>query len=186
MKNTVLFFLIVLKAFTSCAQSLPQTMRRTLAQDTAIQGYPCTKGYAWLYRDGSLNRCTVARETAFGEAQIPAGSIIELLPNGTTHYVLLAHNANVLGYSAMGGGVLGPGEGAVTSFYPDGKLRSVYLVGDRTIHGVPCRGAQWGILTDPVNGGNYVEFYEDGRLRSCKLTQDDGGQKSGQRLILPH
>jgi len=183
MRHIILFVVLISAVFSATAQQ-PQLTREKLATDTVIQTYPCAKEYAWFYQDGALNRCTVSRDTRFGQAQIPTGSIIELWPNGTTRYVMLAHNAVVLGYNVMGGSFLGPSEGSVLTFYPSGKLRSVYLVDDQTIQGVPCRGDQWGILTDPIDGGNQVEFYEDGKLRSCKLTRDYAGQQSGHRLTL--
>lgn len=161
------------------------TTRRSLDQNTTIQGYPCAQGHAWFFQDGHLSRCTISREANFGEAQIPKGSIVELWPDGTTKYVMLAHAATVAGFLARGGGPLGPAEGSITSFYRSGKLRSLYLVDDQTIQGVPCRSGKWGIFTDPVNGGNFVEFYENGKLKSCKLTRDYGGQSRGHRLVLP-
>lgn len=105
MRTAILLILIVSGAFAAGADNQPQLTRRKLAQDTVIQGYPCQRGYAWLYPDGRLNRCFVSEET-------------------------------------------------------------------------------WGILTDPFHGGNFVELYENGSLRSCKLTRDYGGQKRGYRLLL--
>lgn len=182
---SVVLLLILGLLLTARIASQSPTTRQALAQDTVIQGYPCAKGYAWFYPSGHLNRCAVSSQTAFGEARIPAGSIIQLRPDGTTQYVMLAHNTRVAGYDARGGSFLGPSEGDITAFYPSGQLRSVYLVGNQTIQGVPCRGGQWAIFTDPVNGGDAVEFYKNGTLRSCKLTRDYGGGKSGHRIVLP-
>lgn len=161
------------------AQPQPQTHRATLKQPTVIQGYPCAKGYAWYYADGSLNRCSVSRETAFAEAQIPAGSIIVLLPDGKPKYVLLSHDTPVAGNLCMGGSWLGPGEGSATAFYPSGKLKQCYLAGDQTVQGVPCMNG--GISGDGAGGG--VIFHENERLKSCKLTKDYGGQRKGERFV---
>ena len=177
------FFLVL--TFVLLASGQPEATRRHLAGNTTIQGYPCAKGYAWVFPDGRLSRCTVSIDTSFGEAQIPKGSIIELWSDGTTDYVLLAHSAKIAGFLARGGGPLGPAEGSITRFYRSGKLRSLYLVHDQVIQGVPCRSGSWAILTDPINGGNFVEFYEDGKLKSCKLTRDFEGQIRGKRLELP-
>ena len=176
--------LLLALSLQALAAEAPDTARKHLQQNTIIQGYPCAKGYAWFFCDGHLSRCFVSEETSFGEARIPQGSVIELLPDGSTRYVMLAHNSKILDFEARGGGLLGPAEGATTDFYPNGKLRSLYLVHDQTIQGVPCRGGQWGIFTDPVNGGNFVEFYENGKLKGCKLTHDYGGQLQRHRLTL--
>jgi hypothetical protein len=70
---------------TGWAQSKPQTHRKTLDQPAEIQGYPCAKGYAWFFADGKLANCFVSRDIAFGEATVPAGSWITLLPDGKPH-----------------------------------------------------------------------------------------------------
>lgn len=186
MRNAILFFIILFAVLVSaCAASTPATERRKLAQNTTIQGYPCARGWAWFYAGGSLRQCAVSRQATFGEARIPAGSIIVLTPDGKPHHVFLSQDCSLAGYNVRGGGILGPSEGDVTAFYPDGKLRSIYLVADQTIQGVPCRGGEWGIFTDPFGGGNHVEFYENGNLRACKLTRAFGGRKGGERIELP-
>jgi len=163
----------------------PQVTRRTLASAQGIQGYPCAKGYAWFYADGRLNQCTVSRDAAFGEATVPEGSIIVLRPDGKPHHVFLSRDADIAGYRAMGGGLLGTAEGPVTAFYPSGKPKSIYLVGNQIVQGVPCRGGQWGIVTDPIGGGNAIVLYENGKLHGCKLTKDFDGVRRGQRIVRP-
>jgi hypothetical protein len=166
-----------------CDTRGPDVSRRNLEHTTEIQGYSCAKGYAWFYADGRLEQCVVSRETAFDDAHVPAGSIIVLRPDGRPNYCFLSHDTLIAGYRAMGPGWLPVAEGSITAFYPSGKLKSIYLVRDQTIQGVPCRGGQWGILTDPFGGGNHVEFYENGKLRGCKLTKTFSGIRHGGRFI---
>jgi antitoxin component YwqK of YwqJK toxin-antitoxin module len=166
-----------------CDTSRPAVFRRKLEHTTEIQGYSCAKGYAWFYAAGQLERCGVSRETVFGDAHVPAGSIIVLRPNGSPRYCFLSHDTLIAGYRVMGPGWLPVAEGVTTAFYPSGKLKSIYLVEDQAIQGVPCRSGQWGIFTDPFGGGNHVEFYETGKLRGCKLTRDFSGVRRGQRFI---
>ncbi len=160
-------------------------IRKKLGQDAVIQGYPCMHGYAFFYPSGRLNRCFVSHQTAFGEAQLPSGSVIDLWPDGAVKDAMLAHDATVEGYDVSGGSFLGPSEGAVTTFYRSGKLHTAYLVHNQSIQGVPCRGSQLSIFTDPINGGNFIVLYPDGKLRACKVTLDYGGQKPGHRVVLP-
>ena len=161
------------------AQSKPQTYRKTLDQPTEIQAYPCAKGYAWFFADGKLANCTVSRDVAFGEATIPAGSWITLLPDGKPRIAQMKHDARVAGVTCRGGGLLGPSEGPMVAFYPNGKLKQCFLAGDQTVQGVPCMSG--GILGDGFGGG--VMFYESGKLKSCKLTADFGGQHKGDRYM---
>jgi hypothetical protein len=178
-KTALCAFLLCSLASTAWAGSKPQTHRKKLDQPAEIQGYPCAKGYAWFFADGKLANCTVARETAFGEATIPAGSWITLLPDGRPRIAQMKHDAMVAGVTCMGGSWLGPSEGAMTAFYPSGKLEGCYLAGNQTVQGVPCMNG--GIFGDGLGSG--VGFYESGKLKSCKLTKDFGAQHKGERFV---
>ena len=177
----------ILLVFALCSLScqvrangaLPHVNRKTLDQPTEIQGYPCAKGFAWFFDDGRLNRCTVTREIAFGEARIPAGSYIGLHPDGTPDIVQMIHDAPILGMTCSGGSLLGPGEGSVVAFYPSGKLKQCYLAGDQTVQGVPCMSG--GFFADGRGGG--AKFHENGKLASCKLTKDFGAWRKGDRFV---
>jgi hypothetical protein len=176
--------LLVLFSLPLWSAEPPRTIRRPLAAATKIQEYPCDRGYAWFYSDGRLSRCTLSREASFGEALLPSGSIIHLTEQGRPQFAFLSHNAVLGGYEVMGGSWLGTGEGNITAFYPSGKLKSAYLVRDQWVQGVPCRGGQWGILTDPQHGGNAVQFYENGKLKGCKVSVDFQGVASRHRIAL--
>jgi hypothetical protein len=190
MKIALLFALVLCTVFENVSTaSEPNAVRAKILHDTIIQGYPCARGEAWFYPDGSLNQCTVSRGTSFGEAQIPRRSVIELWPSGATRYLTLSHNAILSGYRALGGSALfriGSFQPSINTFYPSGKLRTIYLVDDQIIQGIPCRGGAASLSYASLQGGNQVDFYEDGQLRSCKLTRDYAGQRSGQRLLLPY
>jgi hypothetical protein len=159
----------------------PHTSRKTLDQPTEIQGYPCDKGYAWFFDDGRLSRCTVTRETAFGEARIPAGTYIALNPDGTPSFIQMSHDATILGLICQGGSLLGSGEASVVAFYPSGKLKVCYLAGDQSVQGVPC--AAGGLLATLNGVEPGVLFYESGKLRACKLAKDYGAQRKGERFV---
>ena len=91
----------------------------------------------------------------------------------------MKHDAKVAGVTCMGGSWLGPSEGAMTAFYPSGKLERCYLAGNQTVQGVPCMNG--GILGDGTGSG--VRFHESGKLKSCKLTKDFGGLGEGGRFV---
>jgi hypothetical protein len=184
-RATKLAFPLLLVGFlcSACAPKPVQDQRRALDQATTIQGYPCAKGYAWYYADDRLNRCTVTRDMAFGEAWIPAGSIIQLQPDGSPQLALMRHNAPVRGVRCAGGGLLGPAEGSITEFYPSGKLKLCFLAGDQTVQGVPCvAGGFWAAM---MGHEAPVEFREDGKLKSCWLAADFDGKHRGDKFAEP-
>jgi len=168
-----------------CLASEPNAIRNKLDHDSTIQGIPCARGDAWFYPNGALNQCTLSRSTKIGDVLAPRHSVVEVWPNGAPHYLTIPRSAMVGGYRVMGSRA-GSSSTVVSTFYSDGKLRSVYLVGDQTIEGVPCRGgSEWNLLAEPGNDSNYVEFFDDGTLESCRLAHEYGGHSSGQRFSRP-
>jgi hypothetical protein len=179
MKLNLVFSLILAGAGLLAAQP-PQVTRKNLHQPQTIQGYPCARGIAWFFTDGKLQRCTVDRETAFGEEQIPADTYIALNPDGTPRFIQMSHDAPIMGLNCLGGSWLGSGEGAVVDFYPSGKLELCYLAHAQLVQGVPCaRGGFWESFSHVDPG---VSFYESGKLKACKLAKDFGGEKAGTRF----
>jgi hypothetical protein len=179
-ENTLLVVILCCLQCIASAGLRPEDHRKRLREPAEIDGYPCAQGYAWFYADGHLNQCTVSRDTGFGEAEAPAGSIVVLLPNGKPKYLMLVHNAPVLGYQCMGGGPLGPAEGAMTLFYPSGKLRLCWLAEDQVVQGVPCMAAGGFFGTLFHYGGASTSFHENGKLHSCTLSKDYRGKRRGE------
>ena len=184
-KLPILFSLFALLlcglSLVAMAGTPPTVTRKTLDQPTEIQGYPCAKGNAWFFDEGRLNRCTVTREIAFGEARIPAGSYIALHPDGTPDLAQMPGDAPILSLKCQGGSWLGPGEGSVVAFYPSGKLKLCFLAGNQQVQGVPCaHGGFWATLSGVDPG---VLFDESGKLRACRLARDYGAQHKGERFV---
>jgi hypothetical protein len=172
---------------TQTAQSRTAAQRTKLQQDTEIQGYPCAKGYAMVYPSGHLASCSVSRETAFGEALIPAGSIIDLEWTGKPKGAMMAHNTVIAGVKCSGGNwLLGPSEGAMTMFYLSGKLQQCWLAGDQSVQGVPCMTAGFiGLFGDGARRDGGAKFYESGKLESCTLAKAFGGKRRGEHFQQP-
>jgi antitoxin component YwqK of YwqJK toxin-antitoxin module len=167
---------------TGETSSQPKTTKKNLDKAQVIQKYSCAKGDAWFYEGGKLNRCTLAQDTKISSATVPAGSLIDLLPDGTLSYAMMLRPVTINGALCDGGGLLGPSEGAMTSFYPSGKLKACFLKNDQTVGGVPC--AKGGIIKATLGHQYAVEFYETGKLKSCGLAIDYGGKKKGEQIQL--
>lgn len=174
--NLLIVALLLLFAIAAHAGSRRQSLDRT----TTIAGYPCARGYAWFYANGKLDTCTLAAESRFGEATLPAGSLISLDEAGQIKSARMSHDTRIRGLLCRGGGPLGPGEGDMVAFYPSGKLREIFLAEDQSIDGVPC--AHGGLGTTLRHGDPRVVLNEDGSLRSCRLARDFGGQKQNNRF----
>lgn len=169
---------IVASAVSASAQA-PE--RRKLHHGAMVDSYPCAKGYAWFYANQKLKSCTVAVEIPFGSVTIPAGSIIDLTPEGKPALVQMSHETLLNGYRCQGGSLLGAGEGPVVAFYPDGKLREFFLAADQTIDGVPC--AHGGLVTSTLHGDPSVQLDPDGHLKSCRLADNYGSLLKGERYV---
>jgi len=193
MRITIRALAVLLVATAGCgvaqtAQPRPETHRTKLRQATDIEGYPCDKGYAWFYADGRLSECFITQDIDIGEAHIPKGSIIQLFSVQDERRrligVMLSHNTVIGGVRCSGGNwLLGPAEGAGTTLYPDGTLYACSPVEDQVVQGVPCRhddgpvGILYGLWVKHQDYDHGIEFYRNGRLKSCGLAEDFNGQK---------
>jgi antitoxin component YwqK of YwqJK toxin-antitoxin module len=160
--------------------SQPKPAKKNLDKAQVIQGHACAKGDAWFYEGGKLSRCTLSQDAKIGNAIVPAGSLIDLLADGTLSYAMMLRPVTINGALCDGGGLLGPSEGAMTSFYPSGKLKSCFLKANQTVGKVPC--AKGGIIKATLGHEYAVEFYETGKLKSCGLAMDYGGKKKGEQI----
>jgi len=185
MKRLLWFCLLVTFCASICKASEPNAVRNKIAHDATIQGFPCARGVAWFYPDGSLNQCTLARPAALGDVRVPRGSVVELWPSGAAHFLLLPHSGVLAGHHVRGGTRVAFSRGATTAFYRTGELRSFYLAGNENIQGVPCHGGAWNTFADPTGAENMVELYQDGKLESCKLSRDFSGFRAGERIVMP-
>ena len=98
MNRLTMVVLFGCSAVAGWAQMPAGTHTTKLSKTAAIQGYLCAKDYAWFYADGHLGGCTVARNTDFGDARVPAGSVINLTQDGKPSTVFLKHDTNIGGY----------------------------------------------------------------------------------------
>jgi hypothetical protein len=173
--------LVLLFAALATVTTLAQAPeRRKLQHGTMVDSYPCAKGYAWFYANQKLKSCTLAVEIPFGSVTVPAGSIIDLTPEGKPALVQMSRAAVLNGFHCQGGSLLGPSEGAVVAFYPDGRLRELFLSEDQTIDGVPCAH---GGLVSTLHGDPSVQLDPDGHLKSCRLSENYGSLLKGDRFV---
>src|SRR5579863_9840141 len=113
MKYLLLLCLSLPLCVSVCTASEPNALRNKITRDTTVQGYPCARGEAWFFPDGSLNQCNLSRPAAIGsDLRVPRGAVIELWPDGPAHFLLLHHSAILSGYRVRGGTQHGLARGA--------------------------------------------------------------------------
>jgi hypothetical protein len=107
----------------------------------------------------------LARDHSFGTIVLPVRTEVTLRPDGTPSTLFLGEDATLDGHLCRGKYP----RGWVSSFFPNGRLRSCYVAKLETIDGIPCRaGSFWGEVT----GGVVVVFHDNGRLQACRLAGD--------------
>ncbi|NOY76622.1 MAG: hypothetical protein GXO76_02000, partial [Calditrichaeota bacterium] len=122
-----------------------------------IQGYPCI-GWTWFYQNGRLDNFELSQTVTIQGIEIPAKSRVFLRKeDGTLEQCYFSKDLIIQGYPCDGGH-----KKEATGFYPNGKLRFIFLTEPRTIQGIPCR-----------HGGlSIIQFHESGRLKQCELPHD--------------
>jgi hypothetical protein len=159
----------------------PSLEKENLVLPAEIHGYPCARGPAVFYDGTTLESCRLNRDAPFGEARLPAGSVIHLTPEGQFAFALLSRPTMVGGHACQGDGRVNP-----VVFYPGGKLKECWLASPEQIQGVPCARSTPATTTS-VAGGS-AEFYENGKLRRCTLSRplvfEDVHLGAGAHIVL--
>lgn len=135
------------------------------AMDTVIiQGVPC-QGHVEYYSNGKLKTCTLAREDTLSGQPLPEGTVVTFNPEGVLDWCFLQKDEEIQGHLCKG-----QGHGWMTCFHPNGKLRIAWLGRDEEIQGVPVAEYNW--WADAFGKGAGTYFWENGRLRRCRLSRD--------------
>ena len=147
-----------------------------LAKDTEIAGRTCHQGYVHVHANGVPAAFEAAEEILLPHVVIPTGAWVRQDPEGRVTSVAFPQDQEVQGYRCRGTG--GP-KGAQVSFHPNGAIRLFYLAEPTRIDGIPC---------DAGLARGWVELYEDGRLRSARLSEDvqfgSRHYRRGERLTM--
>jgi hypothetical protein len=147
-----------------------------LKEDMVIGGRPCKKGWLHLHANNVPAAFTAAHEIEEGRLKIPVDTWVLQTAEGVVTTCAFPRDTEVQGILCKG---TGGAKGAQVAVYPSGALKQVFLARDMRIQEVPC-------AADAISGA--VEFYEDGKLKSCLLsesyTRDGAVHKKGTRLQL--
>lgn len=124
-----------------------------------IQGLSC-KVPVKYHPNGELRSCFLARDDTLSGQPFPEGTLLFFSESGDLKWCYLSKDTEIQGYLCKG-----KEDGFRTRFYSVDKLKRIWLARDEIIDNVPC--AKYAYFSR-----NDVTFHENGRLQSCKLSED--------------
>jgi hypothetical protein len=160
-----------------------EDLKRTkLSEPTEFQGVMCQR-HTWTRENGDLHSCTLAEDTSFGKADLPAGAFITLDDDGRPRFSFLPRDMRIQGHLCRGGG-----HSFSTGFHPSGALRTCWLAEPEEVEGIPCaRVSGWEFfraLFGMPNGSTV--FHENGRLARCLASRpvEIAGRQFGKGAVI--
>jgi hypothetical protein len=130
-----------------------------LAEDTTIDGYPCSKGFIVWHSNWKLKEFNLYRPIEFAGVSVPANTWMFPNRNGDVLNCVFPMDIEIQGRLVRGGA--GGLEGVVAGFYPGEKLRSYSSREDVVIDNIPCKGS---VI-------HRIYLHENGLLMSCWLAE---------------
>jgi hypothetical protein len=124
-----------------------------------VRGLSCEVPVKY-HPNGNLRSCFLAREDTLSDQPFPKGTLLFFNESGDLRWCYLSKDAEIQGHLCKG-----KEDGFRTKFYNINKLQRIWLAQDEIIDNVPC--AKYSYFSR-----NDVTFHENGRLQSCKLSQD--------------
>jgi hypothetical protein len=115
------------------------------------------------YSGGQIEAGLLAKVDSLMGHELPTGSTIAWHPNGNSKFVFLSKNYEIDGILCRG-----HGHDYMTSFYPNGQLRTCWPAEDVVVQSVPCRK----VITffDLFTGSAGIRFHRNGQLQKAKLS----------------
>jgi hypothetical protein len=147
--------------FKKINQSENGTIIGYMTENHEIWGFPCEKGWIHFKENWKLKSFQLSKEFTYNHTLLPAHTWIHLPHHEeqTGHVCSLPFDYEIQGYLCGGSGGY---KGTHTGFYKSGRLKSFYPPDDLTVDRVPCKATPF----------VYVDLYENGHIRSCKLAED--------------
>ena len=131
------------------------------------QDVSCT-GQPEYYENFNLEYCILSREDTLSGQPLPAGTEVHFTEDGV-NWCFLQKDTIIQGHLCRG-----KGHNFMTSFHPNGQLRTAWLAIDEVMQGIPCSKFRFlsavfaGIHGKPCQ----TSFYENGQLRYCELSKN--------------
>ncbi len=121
-----------------------------------------------FYDDGLLAFCRLSRDIELVSARVPVESGIHFDTSGHVDWIMLHRDTDFDGIVARG-----DGQGFMTEFHRNGRLKRAYLARNTVIDGITCRRfAFWRAVFGAIHGkSGGTDFHDDGTLALCELAE---------------
>ena len=132
------------------------------------QGIACSNEVEY-YQNGYIEFCILAREDTLSGQILPEGTGVHFSENGVFDWCFLQQDTNIQGHLCRGSG-----HNFMTSFYPNGQLKTGWLANDEIIQGIPCSKFRFmsAIFVSFHCKSGQTSFHENGALQYCELSED--------------
>jgi hypothetical protein len=124
-----------------------------------VQGLSCEASVKY-HPNGQLRSCILARDDTLSGQPFPEGTRLAFTESGDLWRCYLSKDTEIQGHLCRG-----EADGFRTLFYSVSKPKRIWLARDEIIDNVPCARYHYFSRND-------VTFHENGRLQSCKLSDD--------------
>jgi hypothetical protein len=130
-----------------------------LAEDSVIEGYPCTRGFIVFHDNWRLKEFKLSQSHTWQSFVMPAATWVFPDRIGNVKTCVFPADVEIQGRLCFGG--KGGVAGIQTSFHKNGSLKSYISRKDVVVNGIPCLG-----------GVSYpITLYKNGQLQSCTLAR---------------
>jgi|TARA_B100001079_G_scaffold242823_1_gene229139 hypothetical protein len=121
------------------------------------------------YQNGYIEFCILAREDTLSGQILPEGTGVHFSENGVFDWCFLQQDTNIQGHLCRGSG-----HNFMTSFYPNGQLKTGWLANDEIIQGIPCSKFRFmsAIFVSFHGKSGQTSLHENGALQYCELSED--------------
>ena len=168
-----------------------------LQEATLINGFPCNKGSIQFTKSGQLAMCSIAEDIIIHDNLFPKYTLVQLNEELEIVHLLdfFPENTEIQGFQILrkikrlGGTV-----GMPAIIYPSGRLKRFYSPSNVSIHGIPCRRSNSGLMIislptlNPLRIDTAIQLHENGNVQRCTLSEDaeiDGlSISAGSKILL--
>ncbi|MDP7609834.1 MAG: hypothetical protein QF814_08965 [Candidatus Marinimicrobia bacterium] len=121
------------------------------------------------YVNGNIEFCFLEQSGTLSGQALPKGTGVHFTEDGVFDWCFLQQDTEIQGHLCRG-----DGHSFMTSFYPNGQLRTAWLAINEAIQGIPCAKFRFfsALFAGIHSKTGQTSFYENGQLRYCELSEN--------------